>query len=153
MKKIIIGDVKISEQNWILDCLEGDFLWFYADHAVIANPYGCTIRNVITTIIQQEIIEIYVIGLNKPSNQVTGEMLEEFYQKEQICEDSINTLEYLFTQTKGSSIKEWVLGLPLKNDNIKESVKLLTHHPIIPKRVKVTGYVAKENEKKIIQIV
>lgn len=153
MKKIIIGDVKIPEHNWILDHFEGDFIWFYTDHAIIGHPYGCTIRNVISSLIHHDIVEIYVIGLNKSSHHITNEMLEEYYQKEQISIDSRKTLEYIFVQTQGCSLTDWIQGLPLKEDNIRESVKLLKHHPIIPNRVKVTGYLAKENEKRIIQIV
>ncbi|MEW9053202.1 MAG: hypothetical protein AB2392_18725 [Neobacillus sp.] len=152
MKKIIIGDVKIPEQNWILDFLEGDFIWVYIDNAVISNPYSCTMRYVISNLIQQEIVEIYVIGLNSNSNHVTSEILEEYYQKEHICVDSMKTLEYLFIQTQGCSLADWIQGLPLKTDNIRESVKLLKRHPIIPKRVKVIGYLANESEKSIIQI-
>jgi carbonic anhydrase len=153
MKKMIIGDVTFAEHNWILDHFEGDFLWLYVDHAAITSPYSCTLRNVISHLIRDTIVEIYVIGLNKRSKSITDEMLEEYYQKEQLSVDSIKTLEYMFIQTQDCTFADWIRGLPIPKDNIRESVHLLKHHPIIPERIKVTGYSVEEDEKKIIQII
>jgi carbonic anhydrase len=152
LKKIIIGDVKFPDQKWIIDYFKEEFIWFYIDHAVIGNPYGCTIRNVISNLINQEIDEIYVIGISQNPHYVTREKLMEYYQKEQICMETRKTLDYMFVQSKGFSFDDWISGLPVKEDNIRESVKLLKHHPIIPKRLKVTGYLANESEKNMKQI-
>jgi carbonic anhydrase len=152
-KKIIIGDVTFPEQSWVIDQLGGEYLWFFVDHAVIGNPYGCTIRNVIATIINHSIDEIYVIGSNDKTQRITKEKIEGFYQKEQICSSSRETVEYIFNHSNGGSLSNWLTGLASKEENIKQSVQLLKHHPIIPKRLKVSGYLVVEREKNVKKIV
>lgn len=153
MKKIIIGDVKLPDQKWIVDHIKGDFLWFYTENAMIGDPYGCTIRNIISNLIHQEISEVYVVGLNGSPINITNNMLEDYFQKEQIDIDAKNTIEYMFDQTKGFSFSNWIKGMHSKEHNVRETVKLIKQHPIIPKRLKVSGYLAEENKKRLKQIV
>jgi carbonic anhydrase len=153
MKKIIIGDVKLPEQKWILDNLNGECLWFYVDQAVIANPYGCTIRNIVSALMNQSIEELLVLGSCENDQQITLKKLDEYFKREQIGADSKNTVEYIFSCAHGSTLSEWLNGLPTKEDNIKKSVNILKQHPMIPKRLNISGYLVNEPEKHMMQIV
>lgn len=153
-KTIIIGDIRFPEHNWIFEQIKGEYLLFYVEHAVISNPYGCTIRNVISTLVNQNIDEIVVIGINEGSSKTINEKIDDFFEKENIGFETRQTVEYILKSSQsGFSFTDWIAGMSSKEENIKKSVNLLRRHPIIPKRLKVSGYLAKETKQDMKKIV
>lgn len=104
---------------------------------VITHPFGSAVRSLLIAIYELGVEEVMVIGhtdcgvQHMDSEKMLAEMRERGVSKEQI-----EMMNYC-----GIRLDEWLSGFDDVQEAVSASVELLKHHPLIPKDVKIYGYV------------
>ncbi|ANC20163.1 carbonic anhydrase [Bacillus cereus] len=106
--------------------------------SVIVHPYGDIMRSVIIAIYQENVEEIFVVGIEDKETDVVNL---------QIQRDSIKNnreIDYLFEncmpEFSSDSLHEWLSGKENVSENIEKSIDMIRHHPLVPSDVKVHGF-------------
>ncbi len=109
--------------------------------AVISQPYGCTIRNIIMAVFHEDVDEIYIIGeMNNNENLLKEDEWYSKFQEAGITKKTIQTIEYI--DVIGNDVLKW-LGAPQDSKMmIQKNIDLIQRHPLIPKTVSVYGFIA-----------
>lgn len=115
-----------------------NMLTIHSYDSVIVHPYGDIMRSVIIAIYQENVEEIFVVGIeDKETSSVNL----------QIQSDSIKNnreLDYLFEncmpEFSSGSLDEWLSGKENVSENIEKSIDMICHHPLVPSDVKVHGF-------------
>lgn len=104
--------------------------------ALISHPFGSVMRSLIVAIYELEVDDILVInhydcgmqGLNPQA--LIDKMIQRGVEKKDI--DFINYL--------GIDINSWLKGFENPFSSVKETVKIIREHPLIPKDVSIFGF-------------
>lgn len=104
--------------------------------AMITHPFGSVMRSLLVGVYSLKVEEIMVVGhyhcgmQNLLADDLLHKMEERGIQKE-----TIEMLRYC-----GVDIKNWLKGFDSAEDSVKETVKLIANHPLLPEDVDVTGF-------------
>lgn len=103
--------------------------------AVITHPFGSTMRSIIVSICEFDVDEVMVVGHYECGmcNENTDEMIEKIKEKG-ISEEVISTLE-----NAGIDLRTWLHGFDSVEQSIKDTVKTIKNHPLIPSDIAVHG--------------
>lgn len=105
--------------------------------ATVTHPFGSIIRSIIVAIYEFDADEILVIGhhgcgmCNLDTEQLLNKAIERGISKE--------SLDMLYNS--GIDLKKWLHGFDSVEESIKDSVKVIKNHPLMPKGVAVHGLV------------
>lgn len=104
---------------------------------IIIHPFGSVVRSLLIAIYELGVEDIMVIGHTDCGVQHMDvpQMLEEMHE-EGIPEETIEQLRYC-----GIDLDAWLGGFDDVETAVAESIELLQHHPLIPKRISIYGYV------------
>ncbi|HFJ9453734.1 carbonic anhydrase [Bacillus tropicus] len=115
-----------------------NMLTIHSYDSVIVHPYGDIMRSIIIAIYEENVKEIFVVGIEDKETNVVNL---------QIQRDSIKNnkeLDYLFKncmpEFSSGSLKEWLSGKENVSENIEKSIDMIRHHPLVPSNVKVHGF-------------
>ncbi|MFE7374888.1 carbonic anhydrase [Bacillus cereus] len=115
-----------------------NMLTIHSHDSVIVHPYGDIMRSIIIAIYQENVEEIFVVGIEDKETDVVNL---------QIQRDSIKNnreLDYLFEncmpEFSSGSLDEWLSGKENVSENIEKSIDMICHHPLVPSDVKVYGF-------------
>ncbi|AST01339.1 carbonic anhydrase [Bacillus thuringiensis] len=115
-----------------------NILTIHSYDSVIVHPYGDIMRSIIIAIYQENVEEIFVVGIEDKETDVVNL---------QIQRDSIKNnreLDYLFEncmpEFSSGSLDEWLSGKENVSENIEKSIDMICHHPLVPSDVKVHGF-------------
>ncbi|KIL48292.1 hypothetical protein [Jeotgalibacillus soli] len=108
--------------------------------AIISQPYGCMVRNVIFAVYSENIEEIYII-VEKDSKEhtVTGDEILSKIQEAGITKETIKTIEYI--DAAGCNLSNWLAGKQDVKKIITENIELIKHHPLLPKTLSIYGFI------------
>lgn len=96
--------------------------------AVVTHPFGSIMRSILIAIYELKAEEVYVIGhLGCGMSDVNPESVIEKMIAAGISEDTINSLKYT-----GVDINSWLHGFGCVYDSVRESVKSIKEHPLMP---------------------
>ena len=104
---------------------------------LISHPFGSVIRSLIIAVYELGVEEILVIGhtdcgvQNMDSQKLLDMMVERGVEKEQI--EMINYCDV--------DIKSMLHGFDDVNQSVKETSEMLINHPLLPKNIKVYGFI------------
>ncbi len=112
---------------------------------LISNPYGDIMRSIIIAIYQENIEEIFVVGIEDKEN-VSIDLKSLLDPEGKQIRGKLETMDYLFKncmpEFMDGSLKEWIEN---KNEKVAESVQksieMIRQHPLIPSYVKVKGLI------------
>ena len=105
--------------------------------AVITHPFGSVMRSLLVAIYQLDIEEILVIGHYDCGMQgLEPSILIEKMEKRNIPTETLNLINY-----SGIDINKWLKGFDNIEASVKETVSLIKKHPLVPKDVKVYGFI------------
>ncbi|BDH61860.1 carbonic anhydrase [Lysinibacillus sp. PLM2] len=107
----------------------------------ISQPYDSIMRSIIIAVYQENIEEIYIIG-EKDSTECSinkDEFLSKI-QKANVSSKEIKAIEYF--GVVGEDLMSWLVGREDIKTILKENISLIKNHPLIPKNVKVYGFIA-----------
>lgn len=120
-----------------LNLKNGDVKLIKNAGASVMHPFGSIIRSIIVAVYEFEADEILVIGHHGcgMSNLNVDSLLEKALARG-ISKDIITTL-----CNAGINVPNWLHGFNSVEESVKESVKLIKNHPLIPKDVKIHGLI------------
>ena len=103
---------------------------------VITHPFGSVVRSLLIAIYELGVEEILVIGHTDCGVQhMDAENLLEDMRKRGISNSAIESLRYC-----GIDLDRWLEGFDDGCVSVAKSVELLKKHPLIPKDVRIYGF-------------
>lgn len=104
---------------------------------VISHMFGSVVRSVLVGIYELGIEEVMVIGHTDCGVQhINSDMMIEQMKERGIDEDKIELIRHC-----GVDFDTWLEGFDCVKTSVQDSVELLRKHPLIPRDVKISGYV------------
>lgn len=105
--------------------------------AMISHPFGSIVRSIIVAVYEFGAEDIIIVGHHGcgMSNLCTQDIIEKIKNRG-INDETIKMLKY-----SGVDIEKWLRGFSSVEESVKESVKSLKNHPIMPADVKVHGFI------------
>ncbi len=103
---------------------------------VVSHPFGSVMRSLLVAVYELGVSEIFVIGHYDCGMQglhprdMTAKMLERGIKKEEIE----------FIRYCGIDVDKWLRGFDDPAESVRETVKLIAMHPLVPKDVSVAGF-------------
>ncbi|MFD1674590.1 beta-class carbonic anhydrase [Alicyclobacillus fodiniaquatilis] len=105
--------------------------------AVVSHPFGSIMRSIIVAVYDLGADEICVIGHHGcgMGSINSDETIKKMMDKG-ISPETIHTLEY-----SGIDLKTWLQRIESIPNSVRESVRMIVNHPLIPKSLRVHGLV------------
>ena len=104
---------------------------------VVSHAFGSVVRSLLVAIFELGVEEIMVIGHTDcgvqhiNSNMMIGHMINRG-----VSEENIDIMKYC-----GIDFEKWLEGFDNVETSVHETAKFLKEHPLIPKDVRIAGYV------------
>lgn len=104
---------------------------------IVSHPFGSVMKSILIAIYELTAEEVIVIGHHDcgmnhiKSSEMIGRM-----KKRGISDDVFNTLD-----NAGISLNSWLQGFDHIEDSVRNSVRLISNHPLLPKNLPVHGLV------------
>ncbi|PGS99176.1 carbonic anhydrase [Bacillus anthracis] len=126
----IIQQVTTSQQE--------NMLTIHSYDSVIVHPYGDIMRSIIIAIYEENVEEIFVVGIeDKETSSVNLQTQRDFIKNNR-------EIDYLFKncmpEFSSDSLNAWLSGQENVSENIEKSIDMIRHHPLLPSNVKVQGF-------------
>ncbi len=119
-----------------LNLQNGDVKMIKNAGALITNPFGSVMRSLLVAIYELGVDEILVI--NHYDCGMQGINPKAIIQK--MLERGIDSKELEFLHYLGIDIDKWLQGFDDPHISVKETVKMIRMHPLVPKDVSVSGF-------------
>ena len=104
---------------------------------VVSHAFGSAVRSILVGIFELGIEEVMVIGHTDCGVQhINSEMMIGHMMDRGIDEEKIELIRHC-----GVDFDTWLEGFDCVESSVKDSVEMLRKHPLIPKDVKISGYV------------
>lgn len=120
-----------------LDFKNGDVKLIKNAGGVITHPFGSVMRSLLVAVYELGVNEIYVIGHYDCGMQ--GLKPQEMTEK--MLKRGVSGKDLEFIRYCGIDVEQWLRGFDDPVESVRETVKLVTMHPLIPEDVLVSGYV------------
>ncbi|MEH7224028.1 carbonic anhydrase [Bacillus sp. JJ1566] len=105
----------------------------------ILQPFGDILRDIIITVFQENIEDIFVVG---DKGTGTSSQLGRCTCPS-VPQDKLETLEYLFKNCRPEfldmSLREWLEGNKTAIDYVQKNADTIRNHPLMPSEVVVRG--------------
>ncbi len=114
---------------------QGDVKVLKTAGAIVAHPFGGIMRSILVAVYQLDVQEIAVVGHHGCG--MTGmncETILSAARKHGIEESVIRSLQH-----SGIDLDRWLQGFATPADGVRQSVKTIRTHPLLPKDVLVHG--------------
>ncbi|MGZ7148820.1 carbonic anhydrase [Bacillus sp. BC08] len=126
-----------------------NMLTIHSYDSVIIHPYGDIMRSVIIAIYEENVEEIFVVGIEDKETDVVNLQTQHDFIKENI------ELDYLFKncmpEFSSGSLNAWLSGKENVSENIEKSIDMIRHHPLVPSDIKVHGFkIDRTGEKEMV---
>ena len=104
---------------------------------VITHPYGSVVRSLLVAILELGVEEVMVIGHTDCGVQGMdgGELLDSL-KKRGISSEHVDIIRH-----SGIRLEEWLGGFESVEESVKTTVGSLKKHPLMPKDVRIQGFV------------
>ena len=104
---------------------------------VITHPYGSVMRSILVGILELGVEEVMVIAHTDCGVQGMdgGELIEKLIERG-ISREHIDMIRH-----SGIDLEKWLGGFESPEISVKETVKSLKNHPLMPKDVRISGYI------------
>lgn len=104
---------------------------------LILNPLDSTVRSLLIAVLELGVEEIMVIGHTDCG--VQG--MDERTVVSHMVERGISRRAVLDMKAQGLDFHQWFTGFENPQDSVRDSVKLLRNHPLMPEDVAIYGFV------------
>lgn len=105
--------------------------------AVITNPFDSTVRSLLVAIYELGVNEVMIIGHTGCGVQgMNAEEMLHLMKERGIDDEHINLMRHC-----GIDLDSWLHGFDDTEAAILETVDLVRNHPLVPKDVRVAGYI------------
>lgn len=115
---------------------------------MIVHPFGSVVRSILIAIYELGVEHVMVIGHTDCGVQhmQVPEMIEKM-KSEGIDEEVFHQMRYY-----GVDFDQWMGGFDCVETAVNESVDLLRHHPLIPERVSIYGFIINTETGELRQV-
>jgi len=104
---------------------------------MIVHPFGSVVRSLLIAIYELGVTQIMVIGHTDCGVQhMDVAEITEKMKEEGIEEEIFHQMRYY-----GIDFDQWMGGFDCVETAVRESVELLEHHPLIPDKVSIYGFI------------
>ncbi|NMF03157.1 beta-class carbonic anhydrase [Clostridium beijerinckii] len=105
--------------------------------ATVMHPFGGVMRSILVAVYEFGAEDVFVIGHHGcgMSNLNTKKLVDKMLDRG-IKEETISTLN-----NAGVNVERWLHGFESVEESIKESVKMIKDHPLLPNDVRVHGLI------------
>ena len=104
--------------------------------AVVSHPFGSIMRSLLIAIYELHVEEIMVIGHYDCGVQhMDGEKMLEHMRQRGISQDHIDIINQC-----GVDLEKWLTGFDDVEQSVVETVNAILTHPLVPKCVRVQGF-------------
>ena len=104
---------------------------------VISHPYGSAVRSLLVAILELGVEEIMVIThTNCGVASITPGTIRSHLAARGIAKETINRME-----AEGLDFNLWFQGFETPQEEAERTVSLLRTHPLLPRDVKINGFV------------
>ncbi len=104
---------------------------------MVLSPFDSTVRSVIVSVYELGVEHVMVIGHTDCGvSNVSSEALEALMVERGIPQETIDMVRYCEVD-----LERWLQGFDSVEQSVKDSVRLLREHPLIPDDITVTGYI------------
>ena len=105
--------------------------------ATITNPFDSTMRSILVAVYELGVNEVMVIGHTNCGVQgMDGEEMLHLMRERGIPAENIKLMEHC-----GIDLRKWLQGFDDTSEAVKDTVDLISNHPLLPADVNVTGYI------------
>lgn len=104
---------------------------------LVVDPYGDSMRSLLVAVYELGVEKIMIIA--HTGCGVQGMKAEEMMQLME--KRGIDKTEFEKIKRCGIDLEKWLSGFEETEDAVRESVKLVGNHPLLPKEIEVSGYV------------
>ncbi len=119
-----------------LNLKSGDAVVIKNAGAVISHPFGSIMRSLLIAIYNLGVDEVFVIG----HSDCGMEAMEAKSLMEQMVLRNIPLQHLELIDYCGIDLSKWLDGFNDAEESVLESVKTIVNHPLIPKEIKVSGF-------------
>lgn len=103
----------------------------------MVHPYGSVVRSLLVGILELGVEEVMVIGHTDCGVQgMDGKEMLELLEKRGIDKQHIDIVRH-----SGINLENWLGGFESVESSVHETVKGLKEHPLMPKDVKISGFI------------
>jgi carbonic anhydrase len=104
---------------------------------VVSNPFGSVIRSLLVAIFELGVEEVMVIGHTDCGVQhIDSDQMIEHMKSRGVTQDSIDLMKYC-----GIDFEKWLAGFDTVEQSVADTVDTIRNHPLMPKDIRVGGYV------------
>lgn len=104
---------------------------------VVNTPFGSVIRSLLVAIVELGVEEIMVIGHTDCGvRHIDSEMMIGRMKARGITQEAIDLMKYC-----GVDFENWLAGFDTEEQSVQDTVDTIRNHPLIPRDVRVGGYV------------
>jgi len=131
-----------------LNLKNGDIKMIKNAGAVITHPFGSVMRSLILAVYDLGVEDILVIGhhdcgmLRMEASKIIRKMADRNIKKEKLD----------FIRSCGIDIEKWLKGFDNAEDSVRNTVKIIRNHPLIPADVRVYGFIMNPSTGKVDKI-
>ncbi len=117
--------------------------------AVISHPFGSVIRSLLVAIYELGVEEIMVIAHSDcGACKMNSEKIIQRMKVRGIKPETIDMIHYC-----GVDFSAWLDGFSDTEKSVKGTVHSITNHPLIPKDVKVYGFIINSTTGELTQVI
>jgi carbonic anhydrase len=120
-----------------LNLKNGDVKLIKNAGAIIINPYGSVMRSILVAIYALGVEDVLIIA----HHDCGMRGLEAANLLEKIKERGISREIIDSVKNSGIDISNWLKGFDETEDSVKETVKIVKNHPLLPKDIGVFGFI------------
>lgn len=105
--------------------------------ATVMHPFGGVMRSILVAVYEFGAEDVFVIGHHGcgMSNLNTKKLVDKMLDRG-IKEETLSTLN-----NAGVNVERWLHGFESVEESIKESVKMIKDHPLLPNDIRVHGLI------------
>ena len=104
---------------------------------MVLGPFDSTVRSVIVSVYELGVEHVMVIGHTDCGvSNVSAEGIEQLMVERGISQQTIDMVRYCEVD-----LDKWLKGFDSVEQSVRDSVRLLRDHPLIPDDVGITGYI------------
>jgi len=113
--------------------------------ATVIHPFGGVMRSILVAVYEFGAEDVFVVGHHGcgMSNLDTKSLVDKMINRG-IKDETLLTLK-----NAGINVERWLHGFESVEESIKESVRMIKDHPLLPKDIKVHGLIMSSETGKI----
>lgn len=103
----------------------------------ISHPFGSAVRSLLIAIVELQVEEVMVIGHTDCGVQ----NLDARAMLEKLKERGIPEEHFEILKNSGIRLEQWLSGFDTVEESVRETVRILKVHPLIPRDIAVRGFI------------